>query len=174
MQSNGATIRYATREDVPAILSLIKELAAYEKASSSVEATESTLLQTLSFPQPTSSPTQFTPGFAKTLLVTAPDGSTCAMALFCYNYSTWTGPGVYLEDLFVQPDYRGRGYGTMLLAQLARETKMVGGKRLEWSCLDWNTRSLAFYEGGKVGAKRKTEWLGLRVEGEALEKLAGE
>lgn len=166
-----------TYPDVPTILSLIKELATYEKAASSVLMTEASLLKTLSFPEPSSTSTSaptFTPGYAKTLLLAAPDGTTCAMAVFYYSYSTWTGPGIYLEDLFVQPDYRGKGYGKLLLKQLARETKLVGGHRLEWSCLDWNTSSLEFYESEAVGAKRKNEWVGLRVEGKALDRLAGE
>lgn len=93
------------------------------------------------------------------------------MALYFYNFSTWTGvPGIYLEDLFVKPAYRKRGYGKALIKACAREVVRVGGKRLEWSCLDWNTPSLEFYES--LGAKRKKEWVGLRVEGEGLTKLA--
>lgn len=94
------------------------------------------------------------------------------MGMYFYNYSTWEGaPGIYLEDLFVKPEYRKRGYGKALIRELARETMKVGGKRLEWSCLDWNEPSLKFYEG--LGAQRKSEWVGLRVDGEALGKLAG-
>ena len=97
------------------------------------------------------------------------------MALYFYNYSTWTGvPGIYLEDLFVKEAYRGRGYGVMLLKRLAREVLKVDGKRLEWSCLDWNEPSLQFYQSEKIGAGKKTEWVGLRVEGEKLEQLAGD
>ncbi|KAL2047508.1 hypothetical protein ABVK25_011437 [Lepraria finkii] len=107
---NEPIIRFATEEDVPTILSLIHELAAYEHAISSVHATTSTLLQTLSFP---SSPTS---GYAKTLLI-YPRSEThtpqCAgMALYFTNYSTWrAAPGIYLEDLFVRPEYRGRDMG---------------------------------------------------------------
>lgn len=93
------------------------------------------------------------------------------MAMFFNNYSTWRGaPGVYLEDLFVQPEYRGRGYGKLLIRALARETVRIGGARLEWSCLKWNEPSLKFYRG--LGAQEMTEWVGLRVDGEALERLA--
>lgn len=93
------------------------------------------------------------------------------MALFFHNYSTWrAAPGIYLEDLFVRPEYRGRGYGTMLLRELARETERVGGQRLEWSVLKWNEPSLKFYEG--LGAIRMEEWVGMRVDGENLGRMA--
>jgi GNAT superfamily N-acetyltransferase len=96
------------------------------------------------------------------------------MALYFYNFSTWTGvPGIYLEDLFVKPAYRKKGYGKALLRALAQEVVKVGGKRLEWSCLDWNEPSLQFYQSEVIGAKKKEEWVGLRVEGDALVKLAG-
>lgn len=95
------------------------------------------------------------------------------MALYFYNYSTWTGvPGIYLEDLFVKDAYRKKGYGVMLLKRLANEVLKVGGKRLEWSCLDWNEPSLLFYQSEKIGAGKKEEWVGLRVEGDKLNKLA--
>ncbi|CBX99062.1 similar to GCN5-related N-acetyltransferase [Plenodomus lingam JN3] len=174
MATNGATIRHATRDDVSTILSLIQELADYEKATSSVEATEDLLLETLSHVDP-SDPTKFSRGYAKTLLLTDPDGTIAGMALYFYNFSTWTGvPGIYLEDLFVKEAYRKKGYGKALLQALAREVLKVGGKRLEWSCLDWNEPSLQFYQSEIIGAKKKTAWIGLRVEGEALGKLAGE
>jgi len=95
------------------------------------------------------------------------------MALYFFNFSTWTGvPGIYLEDLFVKPAYRKKGYGKALLRELAREVVKVGGKRLEWSCLGWNTPSLEFYTSEVIGAKKKDGWVGLRVEGEGLERLA--
>ena len=171
-----------TLADVPVILAMIKELAGYEKALDSVHATESTLLQTLSFaPSPShqdlNHPSELPNGFAKTLIIRPTtseqvnDIEVAGMALFFYNYSTWhAAPGVYLEDLFVRPEYRRRGYATMLLRELAREVQKVGGKRLEWSCLKWNEPSLKFYEG--LGAKQMNEWVGLRVDGDALGKLA--
>jgi GNAT superfamily N-acetyltransferase len=161
-----------TYPDVPTILSLIHSLAAYEKASSSVEATPEALVKTLAHYEPATS--TFTPGFARTLLLTDADGTTCGMALYFFNFSTWTGvPGIYLEDLFVKEGYRNKGYGKALLRELARETLKVGGKRLEWSCLDWNEPSLRFYQSEVIGAKKKEEWVGLRVEGEGLGRLAG-
>jgi GNAT superfamily N-acetyltransferase len=158
--------------DVPTILALIQELAEYEKSSSSVDATVELLTRTLSHYDATTS--SFSDGYAKTLLLTDPDGTIAGMALYFYNYSTWTGvPGIYLEDLFVKPEYRKRKYGIALLQALAQEVLKVGGKRLEWSCLDWNEPSLQFYQSEIIGAKKKTEWVGLRVEGDALGKLAG-
>lgn len=99
--------------------------------------------------------------------------SACAgFALFYPTYSTWRGaPGIYLEDLFVRPAHRGRGYGKRLLAELARETRRIGGERLEWSVLRWNEPSIRFYEG--LGATRLEEWVSMRVEGEGeLGRLA--
>ena len=161
--------------DVPTILGLIQELADYEKASSSVHATVDSLTRTLSHADPSDpeNPDKFSKGYAKTLLVTDPDGTVAGMALYFYNYSTWTGvPGIYLEDLFVKEQYRSKGYGVMLLKRLAREVLKVDGKRLEWSCLDWNEPSLKFYQSERIGAGKKEEWVGLRVEGEKLNKLA--
>jgi len=157
---------------VPTILGLIQELADYEKSSSSVEATVESLTRTLSHHDPATS--TFTEGFARTLLLTDADGTIAAMALYFFNYSTWTGvPGIYLEDLFVKPAYRKKGYGKALLKELAKEVLNIGGKRLEWSCLDWNEPTLQFYQSEIIGAKKKKEWVGLRVEGDALGKLAG-
>jgi GNAT superfamily N-acetyltransferase len=154
--------------DIPTILQLIHELASYEHALHEVLATEASLRSTLSFP---SDPTK---GYAKTLLIT-PTGSTgvAGMALYFHNYSTWrAAPGIYLEDLFMRPEFRGRGYGHALLRELARECVRLGCKRLEWSVLKWNEPSIKFYESEKVGAKMMSEWVGMRVDGEGLEKLA--
>ncbi|KAJ4288916.1 Peroxygenase 1 [Kalmusia sp. IMI 367209] len=170
MASDGAIIRHATRQDVETIYGLIIELAEYEKAASLVKATPELLAKTLAFDDPSVSDS-FTPGYARTFLLVAPDGDIAGMALYFYNYSTWTGvPGVYLEDLFVKPKYRKRGYGKALIKACAREVVRIGGQRLEWSCLDWNKPSLEFYES--LGATRKSQWVGLRAEGEALAKLA--
>jgi len=175
------TIRYATKADVPTILALIHELASFENATSSVHATEASLQSTLSFPDASSS-TGFTQGFAKTLILIAPweggaesappeEEQVAGMALYFTNYSTWRGaPGVYLEDLFVRPQYRRKGYAKRLLQRLAQETQKIGGQRLEWSCLRWNEGALKFY--GEIGAKRMEEWVGLRAEGESLKNLA--
>lgn len=173
--------------DVSHILGLIHELAAYEHATSSVEATETTLLDTLAWADsPSSHPSAS--GYARTLLLRVPEsqvlpstnkdhsyasshGEVVGMALYFTNYSTWrAAPGVYLEDLYVRPEYRKRGYGLALIKALAAETQRIGGKRLEWSCLKWNEPSLKFYRA--LGAKEMSDWVGLRVDGEALEKLS--
>jgi GNAT superfamily N-acetyltransferase len=150
------------------------ELATYEKATSSVAASPELLSKTLAFHDSSStSADAFTPGYALTFLLTSPQGEIAGMALYFFNFSTWTGkPGVYLEDLFVKSKYRKRGYGKALIKACAKEVVRVGGSRLEWSCLDWNTPSLEFYES--LGATRKAQWVGLRLEGEALGKVAGE
>ncbi|KAI9783496.1 MAG: hypothetical protein M1835_003795 [Candelina submexicana] len=172
------TVRLATRDDVPTILQLIHELAAYEHATHEVLATEASLLSTLSF-APSSSDdgsssdpsSDSIPRPASTFLVITPSKEVAGMALYFHNYSTWrAAPGIYLEDLFIRPAFRRRGYGKMLLARLAAETLRVGGKRLEWSVLKWNQPSIDFYEG--IGAKMMSEWVGMRVEGEGLETLA--
>ncbi|XP_014554391.1 hypothetical protein COCVIDRAFT_105100 [Bipolaris victoriae FI3] len=171
MSSDKASLRHARREDVPTILGLIRELADYENASDKVEATEEILARTLAHYD--SSTSTFSQGFARTLLITDPDGTVAGMAVYFFNFSTWTGvPGIYLEDLFVKEAYRKKGYGKRLLKELAALVLEAGGKRLEWSCLDWNEPSLNFYQSEVIGAKRKTEWVGLRVEGDALAKLA--
>ncbi|RMZ81400.1 hypothetical protein DV738_g2280, partial [Chaetothyriales sp. CBS 135597] len=168
------TIRYATKDDIPTILALIYELAEYEKAADQVQATPELLASSLSFP--TSNPTQpFTPGYARTLLISAPDDAAIAgFALFFTNYSTWrAAPGIYLEDLFVRPAFRKRGYGKALLAALGRECVRIGGGRVEWSVLKWNEPSLQFYQSEAIGATRMEEWVGMRVEGDdGIKKLA--
>lgn len=161
-------------------MQLIRELADYEKEIDSVEATEEKLLATIAF-APSAAPTAssvipqteaLSPQRpARCLLVFTPEGLPAGMALYFYNYSTWRArPGIYLEDLYVRESMRGRGYGTTLLVQLAREVVAFGGGRLEWSVLKWNEPSIGFYES--IGAKAMSEWVGMRVDGEGLEKLA--
>ncbi|KAJ5110512.1 hypothetical protein N7532_001047 [Penicillium argentinense] len=166
------TIRLANPEDVPYILQFIRELADYEKALHEVEATESSLLATLSFPN--DAPKR---GSVYTALVIPPASETnptpvpVGMALYFYNYSTWrSAPGIYLEDLYVQPSARGNGYGFLLLKFLAKQVVQANGRRLEWSVLKWNEPSIRFYE--QVGAKGMEEWMKMMVDGEALTKLA--
>ncbi|KAK4936941.1 Peroxygenase 1 [Elasticomyces elasticus] len=171
-------IRYAQESDVPTILQLINELASYEKALHEVLATEQTLRETLSFPD-ASAQGGFTQGYAKTLLiepVTKTDdsaSSVAGMALYFHNYSTWrAAPGIFLEDLFVRPSYRGQGFGGALIQALARECLRLKCKRLEWSVLKWNEPSIKFYQGPSINATRMEEWVGMRVDGEPLEELA--
>ncbi|KAL4932466.1 GNAT family N-acetyltransferase [Aspergillus undulatus] len=172
-----ATIRLATPDDVPLILQFIRELASYEKALHEVEATEESLLNTLSFPNEQPSDQKPKHGTVYTALITPPASQSnpspipVGMALYFYNYSTWrAAPGIYLEDLYVQPAARGNGYGFALLKWLARQVVEIRGRRLEWSVLTWNEPSIKFYK--QVGAKGMDEWLKMMVEGEALDKLA--
>jgi GNAT superfamily N-acetyltransferase len=164
--------------DVKVILDFIQELADYEKESDSVEATEQTLLDTIAWALPSDPASEvpvteaITPGRpARCILAYSPEGTPVGMALYFYSYSTWRAkPGVYLEDLYVRLSERGKGYGTMLLKALARETVAMGGARLEWRVLTWNEPSIKFYES--IGAEPQTEWLGMRVDRDALTKLA--
>ena len=108
---------------------------------------------------------------ARCLLLISPAGEAVGMALYFYNYSTWRSkPGIYLEDLFVQPSERGKGYGKRLLVELAKQVVAMGGGRLDWVVLKWNEPSIRVYES--IGAKAQDEWVGMRVEGASLEKLA--
>lgn len=153
------SIRFAAREDVPTILEFIRALAAYEKMEDQVIADE-TLLETWIFEKRK----------AEVLLVFEGD-TPVGFALFFHNFSTWLGrAGIYLEDLFVLPEYRGRGYGKLLLKRLARIAVQRGCGRLEWACLDWNEPSIAFYKS--VGATALDEWTTYRVTGDALLALA--
>ena len=153
------SIRFAAREDVPTILEFIRALADYEKMEDQVIADE-TLLETWIFEK------------RKAEVLLAFEGDTpVGFALFFHNFSTWLGrAGIYLEDLFVLPEYRGRGYGKLLLKRLARIAVQRGCGRLEWACLDWNEPSIAFYKS--VGATALDEWTTYRVTGDALLALA--
>ncbi|TGO63107.1 hypothetical protein BCON_0015g00360 [Botryotinia convoluta] len=186
-----AIIRHARREDIPGILTLIHELAAYEHESASVLATPSSLSKTIAFaPSPLVSPANTTPSTgdsisptrpARCLLVFPPSSTSSSseppepigMALYFYNYSTWrASAGIYLEDLYVRENARGKGYGSRLLSILAKEVRDMEGGRLEWSVLKWNEPSIKFYEGKSVGAKAMDGWQTMRVDGEALVRLA--
>ncbi|KAL0944942.1 n-acetyltransferase-like protein [Colletotrichum truncatum] len=180
MASSSPVIRHARREDVPIILSLIKELAEYERELDSVLATEESLGNTIAFAP--SDQTTYTPGKpateptspsrpARCLLLFNEQGEGVGMALYFYNYSTWRAkPGVYLEDLYVRSTERKKGYGKRLLVELAKEVVAMDGGRLEWVVLKWNEPSIKFYES--IGAKAMDDWVGMRVDGDALPKLA--
>ncbi|EAQ88609.1 conserved hypothetical protein [Chaetomium globosum CBS 148.51] len=180
MASNAPNVRQARY--VPAILELIRELADYEHALDSVEATEAKLLETIAFAPSDPSSTTATGVLPQTeptspskparcLVLTTPAGVVAGMALYFYNYSTWRArPGIYLEDLYVKQSERKKGYGKRLLVELAKEVVAMRGGRLEWVVLKWNEPSIQFYES--IGAKQMSEWVGMRVDGEALNKLA--
>lgn len=154
------TIRTASRADVPLILDLIRELADYERAPHEAIATSDDLLRDGFSDQP------------KFRVVVAEwNGNVAGFALFFNNYSTWRGrPGIYLEDLFVRPEFRRRGVGRALLVHLAQVAVREGCARFEWAVLNWNTPAIDFYRS--LGAEPLDEWTTLRVSGSALNRLA--
>jgi len=153
-------IRPATPADVPAILGFIRELALYEREPEAVVATEADLLRD-GFGS--------TPRFRSVIAEWA--GEPAGFALFFTSYSTWRGHhGIRLEDLYVSPVHRGKGIGKALLTKVAAIAVAEGCARYEWSVLDWNQPSIDFYHS--MGAVMKSEWLGMRVSGDALAKLA--
>ncbi|MBQ2940752.1 MAG: GNAT family N-acetyltransferase [Clostridia bacterium] len=152
-------IRYADKKDAGLILEFIKELAEYEKMSSEVVATEELLTEWI-----------FEKKKAEVIFALE-DGKEVGFALFFHNFSTFLGrAGIYLEDLFVKPDYRGKGYGKGLLKKLAEIAKERGCGRLEWSCLDWNKPSIDFYLS--LGAKPMDEWTVYRIAGKTLDEFS--
>ena len=153
------TFRYAGREDCALILDFIKDLAEYERMSDQVVADESMLEDWI-----------FDRQRAEVLFV-MDEGRELGFALFFHNFSTFLGrAGIYLEDLFVRPEHRGRGCGKVLLKKLAAIAVERGCGRFEWSCLDWNTPSIEFYKS--MGALPMEGWTTFRVSGDALEEMA--
>ena len=156
---NTVTFRKAERKDVALILEFIQGLAAYEHMENDVVADEALLEEWI-----------FDKQKAEVIFAVA-DGKDVGFALFFHNFSTFLGrAGLYLEDLFVKPEYRGKGYGKAILKKLAAIAVERGCGRLEWSCLDWNTPSIDFYRS--LGAVPMDEWTVYRVTGETLKKLA--
>lgn len=156
-----ARFRFAEREDTPLVLEFIIELARYEKLEDQVVADVETLEREL-----------FDEGGAQVLIAEV-DGQPVGFALFFHNFSTFLGRrGLYLEDLYVRPAWRGRGIGRALLARLARIACERGCGRLEWWCLDWNESSIGFYRS--LGAEAMDEWTVYRIAGDTLRHLAHE
>ena len=153
-------IRAAGVEDVPVILELIRELATYERAPNEVVATEKQLVEVLFGERPTAE-----------VLLAFERKSPVGFAVFFHNFSTWLGrPGLYLEDLFVRPEDRGKGYGRALLIHLAKIARDRGCGRMEWAVLDWNEPAIQFYR--KLGAKSMDEWTVFRLKRDGIAKLA--
>jgi len=153
-------IRPARREDVPVILGLIRDLALYERAPGDVTATEEQMVEVLFGEKPSAE-----------VLLACEDGVSVGFAVFFHNFSTWLGrPGLYLEDLFVKPEKRGKGYGRALLQHLARIARERGCGRMEWAVLNWNDPAIQFYR--KLGAKPMDEWTVFRLTGDGITQLA--
>jgi len=152
-------IRSATVADVPVIRQLIRELAEYERLSDEAIVTEESLRESLFGPRPWAE-----------VLVGETDGEVAGFALYFHNYSTFLGrPGLYVEDVFVRPRFRGRGLGTEFFRRMARIAVDRGCGRLEWAVLDWNEPALNFYR--KIGAVPMSDWTTYRVTGRALAAL---
>lgn len=152
--------RKAEKKDCPIILEFVNELAEYEKLAHEVVATPADFAQTMFGDHPK----------AKALIAEV-NGQPAGMALYFYNYSTFQGrPGLYLEDLYVRPQFRGYGIGKQFFKELARIAVTEGCGRFQWSVLDWNQPAIDFYE--KLGARATKEWVGMRLEGDEISKLA--
>ena len=155
-------IRKANETDVPVIVDFIRQLAEYERLSHEAVMTEETVLQSLFGARPSAE-----------VLLGYSEGKPVAFAVFFHNFSTFLGrPGLYLEDLFVIPEMRGKGFGRAMLVELAKIARDRNCGRFEWSVLDWNESAIQFYKN--LGAVPMSEWTIFRVTGEALERLANE
>ncbi len=155
----GFTLRFAESSDVPLILRFIQDLAEYERLAHECIATEDALNETLFAERP----------YAEVLLGSY-QGTATGFALFYTSYSTFLArPGIYLEDLFVKPEWRGRGFGRALLEHVARVAVERDCGRLEWAVLDWNVDAIRFYE--RLGAVPLDDWTTMRVTGESLQRL---
>jgi GNAT superfamily N-acetyltransferase len=160
MKTENFAIRPATAADVPIILELIRALATYERAPNDVTATEDGLSKVLFGEKP-----------AAEVLLAFENETAVGFAVFFHNFSTWLGrPGLYLEDLFVRPEDRGKGYGRALLIHLAKIARDRGCGRMEWAVLDWNEPAIQFYR--KLGAKSMDEWTVFRLKRDGIAKLA--
>lgn len=154
------TVRAATVADTKLVFDLIVELAVYEKAAAEVETSEQGIRESL-----------FGPSARAKALVCELNGQPVGFAVYFYSYSTWLGKdGIYLEDLYVTPAYRGKGAGKALLQHIARIAVAEGCGRLEWSVLDWNRPAIEFYES--LAAKPQSEWIRYRLSGNELRTLA--
>ena len=156
---NGFTIRFAEENDARIVLDMVRELAAYEKLVDNLEATEELFSESL-----------FQRGVAEALIGEY-EGKPVGYAIFFHNFSSFTGRiGLYIEDIYVKPEMRGKGFGRAMFAYIAKLAVERKCGRLEWSCLDWNKPSIAFYE--KMDAKRLEDWTMYKLSGDALQRMA--
>lgn len=156
------TVRKATAADSTILFKFIKDLAIYEKAEHEVLATEMSIRETL-----------FAENSHVFALICELDGQAIGSAIYFFNYSTWLAKsGLYLEDLYVMPEYRGKGAGVKLLKAMANIAIAKDCARFEWSCLDWNTPSREFYHS--LGAQAQEEWVGYRMTGKTLSDFAAD
>ena len=154
------TIRPALAADIPLIQQFIRDLAEYEREPEAAVATQEDLLRDGFGPEP-----------KYRCVIAEWSGEPAGFAFFFYNYSTWQGkPGLYLEDLFVKPTFRGKGIGKSLLLHLAKVAVAENCGRFQWQVLDWNTPAIDFYKS--LGAEMMSAWLTMRVEGDSIRKLA--
>lgn len=157
---NSITIREATRADSKTILNFVTELAIYEKAEHEVKATEQTITDSI-----------FSAETTTTALICENNGEPVGFAIYFLNYSTWLAKnGLFLEDLYVTPNARGIGVGKFILSHLAGIALAKNCGRFEWNVLDWNKPAIDFYDS--LGAEPQNEWIGYRLTGDALQKLA--
>lgn len=153
-------LRWAREEDVPLILELILELAEYENLTQEVTADEEILRKSL-----------FRGKQIAEVIIAEYRDAPVGFALFFHNFSSFLGtPGIYLEDLYIKPEVRGKGIGKILLSYLARLAQERGCSRLDWGVLDWNEPAIQFYKN--LGARSREEWIGYRLSGKALDELA--
>lgn len=154
------TIRPATPDDVPLITSMVRELAEYEKLADQAVATEADFARELFGPSPKAH-----------ALIVEHEGQPAGFALYFYNFSTFLGrPGIYIEDVFVRPEFRRNGYGRKIFKYLANKALAEGCGRMEWWVLDWNAPAIEFYRG--LGAVAMDEWTVQRLTGDALKTFA--
>ncbi len=152
-------VRQATRADVPVLLDLIRGLAEYEKLTDICVATEQGLEDML-----------FSEGVNAEALIAESDGAPVGFALFFHNFSTFLGRrGIYIEDIYVKPEFRGGGIGKAMLLHITRLANERGCGRVEWSCLDWNEPAIRFYKN--IGAQPMDEWTLFRLTGDSLQRL---
>lgn len=153
-------VREAIEADAATILQFIRDLAIYEKAEHEVKTDEAMIRETI-----------FSKNAVAKALICEQNAKAIGFAVYFYSYSTWLGKkGLYLEDLYVSPDYRGLGAGKLLFEALAKIAVENDCARFEWRVLDWNTPAIQFYE--KMGAVAQSEWIGYRLEGSGLERLS--